>query len=467
MNSHSVCVRFAPSPTGFLHLGNARIALFNWLFARASHGTFILRIDDTDQERSQGAYTDAVKKDLTWLGIDWDISFAQSERGSFYAPYIKSLKAAGHLYPCYETAQELASNRASLKEAHRAPVFDRHHRLIDTHRPVHWRFALEPRVEAWDDLLQGPCQYDTSHVSDPIVIREDGTLSYLLTSVLDDQDPDQPVSHIIRGLDHYVNTAIQRQMFHALQRPLPVFAHLPLIQHITGEKFSKRTGGHAIQDWRKEGVLPIDICQVLIDLSCSQPHLHHRLCDFLPEFRWDHYAKTAEVRLDPESITSMSAKHLAMMSWDDVQAYITDVDYVNAKVWDVIRENVHNLQEIYVWNAVLDSNWRLESFNDSMEVFSNAEFLQAAYEVWKLGETEGGPNNTTEAERWKAWSQTLIQRFQVKPPMVYKALRWVLTGRLHGPAMPSILSVLTSCEVEARLTYAVRLGQALFSKESI
>lgn len=376
-------------------------------------------------------------------------------------PYIEQLKALGRVYPCYETAEELESNRAVLKAAHRAPVFDRHHRVMDTSRPVHWRFALEHRVEAWDDLLQGPCQYDTRHVSDPIVIREDGTLSYLLTSVLDDQDPDQPISHIIRGLDHYVNTAIQRQMFQALNRPLPIFAHLPLIQHITGEKFSKRTGGHAIRDWRSEGVLPIDICQVLIDLSRSQTPLHHRLCDFIPEFSWDQYAKTAEVRLDPESIKSVGAKHLAMMSWEEVQEYTKDVAYVTADVWNVIRENVHHVQEISVWNRMLDPKWKLESLSESIELLSNPEFLSAACNAWKMCESEDGDACSSDAARWKAWSQMLIQHFQVKPPMVYKALRWVLTGQLQGPAMPNILALLTESQISARLEQAALIGVKL------
>lgn len=458
MNNHAVCVRFAPSPTGFLHLGNARIALFNWLFARAFEGTFILRIDDTDQERSQGAYVQALKEDLTWLGMDWDVSFAQSDRLAFYTPYIEQLKVLGRVYPCYETAEELEANRLALKAAHCAPIFDRHHRIIDTSRPVHWRFALEHRIEAWDDLLQGPCQYDTRHVSDPIVIREDGTLSYLLTSVLDDQDPNQPVSHIIRGLDHYVNTAIQRQMFQALERPLPIFAHLPLIQHITGEKFSKRTGGHAIRDWRSEGVLPIDICQVLIDLSRSQTHLHHRLCDFISEFSWDQYAKTAEVRLDPESIKNVCAKHLAMMSWEEVRIYTHDVDHVTDDVWNVIRENVHNIQEISMWNEILDPTWKLASFTESLELLSNPEFLAASYEAWEVCETEDKQVFGTDTERWKGWSQTLIQRFQVKPPIVYKALRWLLTGKLQGPAMPNILALLTAPQVSKRLMQALHLS---------
>ena len=458
MNYSSVCVRFAPSPTGFLHLGNARIAIFNWLFARSSQGKFILRIDDTDQERSDAMYVNALKADVTWLGMDWDVSFAQSERLGFYAPYIEHLKAIGRLYPCYETPQELEAMRTALKSAHRAPIFDRHHRSQNTDRPAHWRFALEHRFEAWDDLLQGPCQYDTQHVSDPIVIREDGTLSYLLTSVLDDQDPQQPVSHIIRGLDHYVNTAIQRQMFQALDRPAPDFAHLPLIQHITGEKFSKRTGGHAIQDWRAEGVLPIDICQVLIDLSRDQSILHHRLYDFIPEFSWGHYAKTAEVRLDPDHIRSMCAKHLAMMDWDEVGPYVHDAEYVTPKVWNIIRENVHHLQEILGWNAIFSPNWVLSSLADAPELCLKPEFIAAAVDAWQVCHQRLALDVDHHA-LWKMWSQTLVQEFQVKPPMVYKALRWMLTGKIHGPTMPNILTLLNVPQITSRLMQALALSR--------
>lgn len=451
----SVFVRFAPSPTGLLHLGNLRICLFNWFFARAQGGTFLLRLDDTDQSRSTTEFVDAIQRDLKWIGIDWDVCFAQSTRLDFYMPYIERLKASGRIYPCYETQEELEQRRVILRANHKAPVFDRDHRIIDTSRPPHWRFALYRNIETWDDLMQGECRYDLSHVSDPIVIREDGSLSYLLTSVLDDQDPERPMTHIVRGLDHYVNTAIHRQMFVALDRPCPLFAHLPLIQHITGQKFSKRVGGHAIEDWRKEGVLPISVAQVLFNLSRAQPVFEKSLTALSAAFDWNLYSKASEVRLDPDSIRKTCSKQLAMMSLSEVQACLPDIHHIDAHRWACISKNVHTLVEIETWDKVFDSEWKLSHLDTSLKLLRDTSFLSACLNQWKKAIAESLEKEWSEL--WKVWTGHLALEFNVKLPEVYRSLRWILTGHIQGAPMAEVLSVLPVEVIECRLQEAAEI----------
>ncbi|WP_162147081.1 glutamate--tRNA ligase [Holospora obtusa] len=451
-------VRFAPSPTGFLHLGNVRIALFNWMFARKYEGIFILRIDDTDKARCNHFYVESLKKDLKWLGIDWDICFAQSDRGEFYAPYIDELKRIGRLYPCCETAEELEAQREKLRLNHQAPVFDRQTRLIDYTRTKHWRFALKKEKTFWQDQLQGECYYDTHHVSDPVVIREDGSLSYLLTSVLDDQDPQHSITHVIRGIDHYVNTAIQCQMFEALKKTCPVFAHLPLLQQETGEKFSKRTKGNSVRDWRSEGVFPESICQVLLNLSCENIELIKTFKERVYDFSWKTYAKAAEIRLNLETIWSASNRYFSQISWEDLQYYLSDFPCKNLKKmhWECIAKNVYSFFDIQAWDQIFDTEWytcQENTENFFSDLLKNSEYLDAVYFQWEasLIKIKTSSTEMSWSGLWKDWTKSLSQKFSLKYFEVCGSLRWIITGKLKGPPMVEILSLLEKQSLEYRL----------------
>ena len=242
----TVTVRFAPSPTGYLHVGNARVALVNWLFARHMQGKFILRIDDTDRARSKPEYDEAIREDLRWLGLTWDDLQRQSDRDARYFAAMETLKAVGRLYPAYETPEELDTARTMRLARKLPPVYGRaaldltdadRAKLEAEGRKPHWRFKLEDAKVAWTDLAHGPAGFETKHLSDPVLVREDGALLYTLTSVVDDID--MAVTHVIRGDDHMTNTAVQIQLFEALGGKVPTFAHLPLMTGAKGEGLSK------------------------------------------------------------------------------------------------------------------------------------------------------------------------------------------------------------------------------------
>ena len=255
----SVSVRFAPSPTGLLHVGNIRLALVNWLYARKSGGSFLLRLDDTDDERSTPEFAAAIEADLTWLGLVWNDRLRQSDRLARYREAAESLKAAGRLYPCYETAEELGLKRKSLLARGLPPLYDRaalklsdadRARLEAEGRRPHWRFRLESTPVAWEDLVRGPARFDGATLSDPVLVREDGRPLYTLSSVVDDIDT--AISHVIRGEDHVANTAVQIQLIEALGGAVPAFAHLPLLTDAAGQGLSKRLGSLSIASLREE-----------------------------------------------------------------------------------------------------------------------------------------------------------------------------------------------------------------------
>ena len=241
--------RFAPSPTGYLHVGNVRAALLNWLFARKTGGEFILRIDDTDNERSEESYVEAIREDLTWLGLTWDATFRQSERQKLYDEAADKLRTEGRLYACYETPEELEIKRKLQLARRLPPVYDRaalkmteaeQTKYEAESRKPHWRFLLDKRDVSWDDLIRGPVTIDAASLSDPVLIREDGTPLYTLPSVVDDGE--MPITHVIRGEDHVANTAVQIQIAEALGYAVPTYAHFALFTGPQGEPLSKRLG---------------------------------------------------------------------------------------------------------------------------------------------------------------------------------------------------------------------------------
>ena len=277
----SIKTRFAPSPTGKVHIGNIRTAVVVWLFARAKAGHFLLRIDDTDAERSKAEYTEALKRDLTWLGLTWDSYFHQSdpERLKAYDAAIEKLKAAGRLYPCYESAEELALKRKVALNQGRPPIYDRASLALSDEEKAaleakgvrpHWRFKLNPTPIVWQDLVRGEVKFNGADLSDPVMIREDGRPLYHLGSVVDDVDT--KITHIVRGEDHISNTAIHVQMFEAFGATPPTFAHLSLIADKEGGKLSKRLGSLSVEELREEeGIEAMAILSLLGRLGTSQP----------------------------------------------------------------------------------------------------------------------------------------------------------------------------------------------------
>ncbi|MBU0858791.1 MAG: glutamate--tRNA ligase, partial [Alphaproteobacteria bacterium] len=275
----TVRVRFAPSPTGYLHSGNARTAIVTWLFCRKHNGHFLLRIDDTDLERSKPEYEEDIEAAMIWLDMSWDEKARQRDRNDRYAELIEKLKAKGRLYACYETADELALKRKTQLSRGLPPLYDRAAlKLTDEQkakfeaegRRPHWRFKIEDKAVEWNDIVRGPVKFEAKDMSDPVLIREDGSPLYHLCSVIDDIDYN--MTHIVRGEDHVSNTAAHIQMFEALDHTPPQFAHLPMISDIEGGKLSKRMGSLSVKDLREnEGLEAMAIISLLAKLGSSDP----------------------------------------------------------------------------------------------------------------------------------------------------------------------------------------------------
>jgi glutamyl-tRNA synthetase len=316
----TVTVRFAPSPTGLLHLGNARTALVNWLFARKEGGRFLLRLDDTDRERSTAEYAAAIERDLRWLGLDWDAFHRQSDRFGQYDAAAARLRESGRLYPCFETPEELELKRRLMQARGRPYVYDRAalalseaeraERLARGERP-HWRLKLAHEPIVWDDLVRGRVEFHGANLSDPVLIRADGVPLYTLSSVVDDAE--LGVTHIVRGEDHVANTAVQIELFEALGAQPPAFAHLALIADAGGEMLSKRLGSLSLAGLREEGIEPMAVNSLLAKLGTSDA-VEPRLApgDLVAEFDLAKFGR-AQPRLDPAELLVLNAKLLHLL----------------------------------------------------------------------------------------------------------------------------------------------------------
>ncbi|MFK7839946.1 MAG: glutamate--tRNA ligase, partial [Bdellovibrionales bacterium] len=329
----SVRVRFAPSPTGMLHIGNARTALITWLFARSQNGHFLLRIDDTDNERSKVEYEEAIEESLRWLGLDWDEKENQKNRLARYDEQIEMLKANGRLYACYETPEELSLKRKSLLSRGKPPIYDRAALELsdeqiagyeaDGRRP-HWRFKLLAEPIEWVDHIRGDVKFHGKDLSDPVVLREDGSPLYHLCSVIDDIDFN--ITHVVRGEDHVSNTATHVQMFEALADHVPDFAHLPLISDAEGGKLSKRLGSLSIFDIRdNEGLEPMSVCSLLSRLGTSEPiEAFSDIDPLIESFGFDKFSRGTP-KLDPDELLRLNAKIMHETDFESVESRLADL----------------------------------------------------------------------------------------------------------------------------------------------
>lgn len=440
----SVTVRFAPSPTGLLHIGNARAALVNWLFARKQGGRFLLRIDDTDTARSREAFVDAIKQDLTWLGLDWDTEARQSERFDRYGAAAERLKAAGRLYPCYETEDELAIKRRMQRARGLPPVYDRaalelsseeRARLEAEGRKPHWRFRLETKERlVWRDLIRGEQSVDPASLSDPVLIRADGSYLYMLPSTVDDIE--FSITHIIRGEDHVTNSGVQLQIFRALGAEPPAFAHYPLISAKDGGKFSKRAGSGAIRALREEaGLEPQAITSFLARIGTSDPvEPVLSLEELAAGFDLARFSKSA-VTFEPGELDRLNARILHHLPYAQVKDRV-EMSGLSAPMWEAIRPNIGHLREAADWRAVIE-----EPIAPVIEP-PDADFLQAAAEAL--------PEAVT-AESWRDWTGELKARTGRKGKALFLPLRMALTGREHGPEMAALLPLIGAERARKRL----------------
>lgn len=429
--------RFAPSPTGLLHLGNLRTALFNWALARQAGGRFILRLDDTDSERSREDYKDAIRRDLDWLGLGWDAEETQSSRLDRYADAAEAMKAAGRLYPCWETPEELDRRRKIQRSQGKPPVYDRAAlRLTDAEksalaaeRPAHWRFRLDHARIEWEDGILGPQSIDAASVSDPVLIRADGQVLYTLASSVD--DPDMGITDVVRGADHVTNTAAQIQIIRAQGAEPPAFAHHSLLTGPEGEALSKRLGALSIRDLREAGVEPMAILSLLARLGSSEP-VEPRMtaAEIAGHFRLDGFG-AARVKLDPADLTPLSARILHAMPYALAAPRLAALGIEGPDAepfWSAIAGNLERFSDAADW-------WAITRRGCTPAIApEDADFVALA-----LSRLPAGPLDET---AWGAWTAALKSETGRKGRALFLPLRRALTGRDSGPDMAAFLPLL-------------------------
>lgn len=439
-------VRFAPSPTGKLHVGNVRTALINWLFSRGQQGKFILRVDDTDIERSTKENEDALKVDLKWLGLGWDDTFNQSDRFANYDAAADKLRAAGLLYPCYETADELDVKRKIAQSRGRPPVYDRaalsltaedRARFEAEGRKPHWRFKLSGERVEWNDLVRGPQSIDTSSVSDPILIREDGSYLYTLPSVVDDIEAG--ITHVVRGEDHVTNSGAQIEIFLALGGKAPDMAHTPLLVGADGNALSKRIGSLSMGELRARGYEPMAICSHLAKLGTSDNiEARATLEQLCEEFSFSKIGR-APARFDDNDLDALNAALVHAMSFEAVRERLTGIDARAASeaFWLAIRENCTFVSDAANWVEIL--------LGDVTPVIAeeDREFI--------AGAAAHLPSGDLTAESWSAWTNALKTATGRKGRGLFMPLRKALTGMEHGPDMSALLPLIGREKVLQRL----------------
>ncbi|MCB1531535.1 MAG: glutamate--tRNA ligase [Alphaproteobacteria bacterium] len=443
----SVRVRFAPSPTGFLHIGNARTALLTWLFARKNSGHFLLRIDDTDRERSRDECEQDIMDSLTWLGLNWDDKANQKDRMDFYNKRITQLKADGRLYPCYETPEELSLKRKSQLSRGKPPIYDRAALdLTDAQkakyeaegRQPHWRFKLLDEPIEWDDLIRGPVSFKGSDLSDPVVLREDGTPLYHLCSVIDDID--FGITHVIRGEDHVSNTATHVQMFKAMGATPPEFVHMSLISDAEGGKLSKRLGSLSMRDLREdEGLEPMSIISLLARLGTSDPIEAFRAIDpIIESFDFSKFSRGTP-KFDPEELVRLNAKILHETGYEDIKPRLDEIgaDDVDETFWNAVRPNLEKLSDIKDW-------WHVAK-GPVEPVIEDADFIAQAAALL--------PPAPWDENTWSTWANKVKDETGRKGKQLFMPLRQALTGMEHGPELSDLLVLIGPEKAQERLSF--------------
>jgi len=438
----SVKVRFAPSPTGKLHVGNVRTALVNWLFAKGQGGSFVLRIDDTDLARSTQEFEDGIETDLTWLGLVWDERYNQSKRFDRYEEAAARLKALGRLYPCYETSDELDRRRKVQLSRGLPPIYDRAALELteaekaayeaEGRRP-HWRFKLDGKRVAWEDLARGHAEVDTASMSDPVLIREDGLFLYTLPSVVDDIDMD--ITHIIRGEDHVTNTGAQIEIFEALDAKVPGFAHMPLLVGADGAALSKRLGSLSISDMRDQGYEPIAITSHLGKIGTSDNLEIAASVEALGQaFAFSKMGRSP-ARYDTADLDRLNAQALHAMTYVEAQPRLAGLGVDLGEVfWDTVRGNLNKFADVADMARIVTG--------PVTPVIEDPAFAAAALEVLP---------EVIDANAWSAWTAAVKEKTGAKGKGLFMPLRLILTGQAHGPDMAAMAPLIGREAIVRRL----------------
>lgn len=447
-------LRFAPSPTGKIHIGNVRTATLNWLYAAKHAGTFILRLDDTDLERSTEEFAQGIRDDLTWLGLTWAREERQSLRTAQYEAAADKLKAAGILYPCYETEDELERRRNRQRALGRPPIYDRaalklsredRAKIEAEGRKPHWRFRLpntsvehglvpQPTIVSWNDLIRGDQMVDLGSLSDPVLIRADGTFLYTFTSVVDDIE--FGITHIIRGEDHVTNTGVQIAIIEALGGVPPAFGHHSLLIGADGQALSKRLGALSVESFRAEGLEPMAVLSHAALVGTSDAIEPHRARSELASLLDLDKISKAPGRFDLEELRGLNAKLLHKLPYEDVADRLTAMGITGGPAfWEAVRGNLRVLSDAQGW-------WQVVS--GSIEpVVEDGPFLATAARLI--------PAEPWSGETWAQWTNAIKTETGAKGKALFHPLRLALTGTEQGPDLKALLPLIGREKALARL----------------
>ncbi len=442
--------RFAPSPTGFLHVGNIRAAIINFLYAKKTGGKFMLRFDDTDIERVREEYVEMIPQDMAWLGLTHDIFAKQSDRLARYEEAKNLLIKSGRLYECYESAEELNLQRKSQSASGIAPIYNRAALNLTEEQKQslraqglkpHYRFLLEEKIVAWDDKIKGRITYEGRHFSDPVLVRDNNVPTYTFCSVVDDID--FGVTDIIRGEDHITNTAVQIQIFEALLAAgakgiMPHFAHLALVKASEG-KISKREGGFDVKTLRNQGFEPFAVVSLLAQIGTSEPiKIYKNFDELISNFDFAKFSKSS-TNYDLSELETINQKLLQILDFKDVKPHLEKLNLgeISEEFWNIIKPNISFLHEVKQWFEICKKPFR---FNNAA---GDKEFLQIASTLL--------PQDTKASDCWQKWLDEIKKNTSRKGKELFMPLRLALTGQEHGPEMKQMINFIDRDEILQRL----------------
>ena len=436
--------RFAPSPSGLLHVGNVRTALLNYLVSKKDNGHFILRIDDTDTERSKDKFINNIKQDLNWLGLNYDEYYQQSERIKLYDEAFELLKNKELVYPCFETPDELDKKRKRLIARRMPPVYDRaalkHTKdevdsFLESGKKPHWRFKLSNKKITFDDLIRGEVNVDLAAQSDPVLKREDGDYLYNLPSVVDDIEMN--ITHIIRGEDHITNSGIQIEIFNALDSSIPIFGHNSLLVSESGEPFSKRNSAASINQLREDGIDPNAINSLNASIGSSVDIEAYNSLNLLAQQFEITSLGRAPARYSNDQLYKLNSELLSNYDFEKIISLLGDnKGSFNREFWDCIKHNISNISEVFEWIRVID-----EPINIDIDI--EYEYLNVAQDLL--------PNEPWNIETWDQWILKIKEKTERKGKDLFMPIRLALTGKTKGPELNKLILLMGYNKVIERL----------------
>lgn len=438
--------RFAPSPTGFLHVGNIRAAIINFLYAKKTGGKFLLRLDDTDIERVRDEYREMILTDMAWLGLEYAQIIKQSDRLEKYETAKNRLIASGRLYECFETAEDLNFQRKSQIASGLAPIYNRaalnlndeqKKSLRAAGRKPHYRFLLEDKITSWDDKIKGKITYEGRHFSDPVLVRDNSMPTYTFCSVVDDIE--FGITDIIRGEDHITNTAIQIQIFEALGGEVPDFAHLALIKASEG-KISKREGGFDVKSLRNDGYEAMAIVNLLAQIGTSGSlQIHKNFDELARDFDFAKFSKSA-MNYDISELANINQKLLQNLDFAEVEPRLKEIGIdaeISEKFWLAIKLNINFLSDAKEWCEIFSAGFRFKNKEE------DGEFLRHTASIL--------PSSTSEENSWNLWLAEIKKITERKGKDLFMPIRLALSGKEHGPELKFLVNLIARDEILQRL----------------